>query len=242
MNNRETTMADRQKRTFVIEIPLENSHTASPAMQLSSSQENLLKQLDVDPEVGLSTDQASARREQAGSFNVVPPPIQCPAWACILLPCIKNIPSMKAYREIKPDDAEVLRNGKYIRYDAASLVKGDIIRLEEGDIVPADCVVLTVENELVVDHRNVTGEIKPRSSRKNSQGLAQATQLFWGGHIVEGSGIVVATAVGPDTLVASLIRESKFPPQGPVIYDGNTVDTTNSEEEAGISLVSQTVV
>ena len=49
---------------------------------------------------------------------------------------------MKLFATIQPDDAEILRNGQWIRYDATSLVTGDIIRLEEGDLIPADCIVL----------------------------------------------------------------------------------------------------
>lgn len=43
---------------------------------------------------------------------------------------------MKLFRLVQAEDAEVIRDGRWIRYDASSLVKGDIIRLESGDAVP----------------------------------------------------------------------------------------------------------
>lgn len=207
-------------------------------MNLSQAQQELISSLGADIERGLTTDEASARRESSGFFNTVDPPINCPAWVCCLLPCINHFSSMQAFARIKPDDAELKRNGKWIRYDAASLVVGDLIRLEEGDLVPADCVVLALEegtSELLVDHRYVTGEEKPRSAKLVGN-FVQPTQLFWGGHVVLGSAIAVTTAIGSDTLVASLIRDKRFPPSGDNLSNVHvTVD--DADEEAGISLI-----
>jgi len=218
-------------------------------MTLSKPQTDLLDRLKTNADSGLTTDEASARREADGSFNVVDPPINCPSWVCCLLPCIKHVPSMKAFRQIKPDDAEVKRNGKWIRYDATSLVKGDILRIEEGDIVPADCVVLSLESpsDLLVDHRSVTGEDKPRSSSAvNERGSAQPTRLFWGAHVVQGSAIAVATAIGPNTLVASLIRGKRFPPRDRILEaEANGCFAIaesggdDEEDQAGISLIAR---
>ncbi|GAX25416.1 hypothetical protein FisN_5Lh518 [Fistulifera solaris] len=205
-------------------------------MQLSQAQQDLVANVKADVEKGLTTDEAAARREKQGYFNTVDPPINCPSWVCCLLPCINHVPSMQAFVRIKPDDAELKRNGKWVRYDAASLVIGDIIRLEEGDVIPADCVVLTLEegtSELLVDHRSVTGEEKPRSAKRRGD-FVQPTQLFWGGRVVLGSAIAVTTAVGSETLVASLIRDGRFPPNCDIV---SAVD--DADEEAGISLMAR---
>jgi magnesium-transporting ATPase (P-type) len=219
-------------------------------MKLSEAQIELLKQIGTDPERGLSADEASERREKSG-FNTVTPPINCPPSICCLLPCIKHVPSMKAFSRIKPEDAEVLRDGRWTRYDATSLVQGDIIRLEEGDIVPADCIVLALEEsssstELLVDHRLVTGEEKPRGSNHDGNNM-KPTQLFWGGQVVQGSAIAVATAVGESTLVAAMIREGKFPPREDLLAAGDMVVTSgpdgeashDPDEEVGISLITR---
>jgi magnesium-transporting ATPase (P-type) len=196
--------------------------------------DKVLQRYNVTVEHGLTTDEAEARRESAGHYNTVDPPVQCPAWICCLLPCIKHIPSMKAYKQIAAEDAEVRRNGQWIRYDASSLVQGDIIRLEEGDIVPADCLVLFLEpgcSELLVDHRLVTGQEKPVSARaptdssrmssssssSNNNELPGASpslvgiELFWGARVVLGSCVAICTAVGPQTRVARLIATKHFP-------------------------------
>jgi magnesium-transporting ATPase (P-type) len=157
---------------------------------------------------------------------------------------------MKAFAQVKPEDAEVLRNGKWIRYEASSLVKGDIIKLEEGDIVPADCVVLTVdsENDLVVDCRCVAGEDKPRSASAAAATTTGSTtvkpiQLFLGGHTAQGSATAVVTATGSNTLLASLIRENRFPPKdnGGMVAAADNVQyaTVGADEEVGISLMGR---
>jgi len=187
-------------------------------------------------QTGLTTDQAGRRREEAGSFNTVSPPINCPAWVCCLLPCIKSIPSMKAFSNIQPDDAEVLRNSKWVRYDPASLVPGDVIRMEEGDIIPADCILIGLNNnnttddmtttELLVDLRPITGEerLKTITSEQlggtSSSSMSTTTttttelpRLYLGGKVVQGGGMAIVTAIGPDTVLAKLIAERRFPPK-----------------------------
>lgn len=234
-------------------------------MKLSKAQSDLLARLGTDAEIGLTTDQASARREGDGTFNVVDPPINCPSWVCCLLPCIRHVPSMKTFNQIKPEDAEVKRNGKWVRYDASSLVRGDIIRLEAGDIVPADAVAIDSSADLLVDHRLVTGEDKPVGSSSSGGGeggdegdleaAADGTpadarppllKLFWGGQVVQGSAVAAVTAIGPRTLAASLIRQGQFPPKGNVLLlreadgifrdDGGVGD---DDAQAGISLLNR---
>jgi magnesium-transporting ATPase (P-type) len=210
-------------------------------MALSPSQEELLQQLKTNRKSGLTTDEATERREEDGCFNVVDPPVNCPSWVCCLLPCIKSIPSMKTFRMIKPEDAEVLRDGKWVRYDATSLVRGDIIRLEEGDIVPGDCVVLEVDDEqMLVDCEYITGEEKPRTCAKDSTtGISRPVQLFLGSRVVEGSGEAVVTAIGHKTMLSSIIREKRFPPQGNLLDAPPEYHHRDEDPEVGISLVER---
>jgi hypothetical protein len=204
----------------------------SEKMNLSPVLQDLLQRLKTDSTIGLTSDDAAKRREEDGTFNVIKPPVDCPAWLCIILPCIKHLPAMKAFAQIRPEDAEVLRGGKWIRYDCASLVRGDIIRLEEGDIVPADCVVLDVDaDEILVDIRAVAGDEHLRSATKSSLADSQKPHhLYMGGHVVQGSGTAVVTAIGPNTLLAELIKEGRFPPKEnavPVRDEGDEMQPIN---------------
>lgn len=66
------------------------------------------------------------------------------SWLGLLSPSLHKDHSQHGHllASIKPDDAEVLRIGKWIRYDSALLVKGDVIRMEEGNVVPEDCMLV----------------------------------------------------------------------------------------------------
>mmetsp|Transcript_5002 Transcript_5002/g.12838 ORF Transcript_5002/g.12838 Transcript_5002/m.12838 type:complete len:236 (-) Transcript_5002:160-867(-) len=165
---------------------------------------------------GYTTDEASQVRELVhnDAFNVVPPPVDCPSWLCIVLPCINHLKSMKAHKNCIPEDAEVLRNGKWMRYDAASLVIGDVIRLEEGDVVPADCVLALDKDhqgDFLVDLRVVTGKTRPKQFNMNEIKTRKQRTLLYGGTVVQGYATAFVTAIGTETILSKLIRNGKFP-------------------------------
>lgn len=150
---------------------------------------------------------------------------------------------MKLFKVIQPHDAEVLRDSRWVCYDAISLMVGDIIRLNAEDIVPADCIVLSLGmdhctstdddddakdddddaedevTELVVDAHNITGEMRPKSiTLSESKGgkilsVNSQVELYCGSYVLEGSAIAVVTHIGSDTSVARLMREGKWPPE-----------------------------
>jgi len=65
-----------------------------------------------------------------------------------------------ALRRMVSVDATVLRDGKYVRIPAGGLVPGDVISLEAGDRIPADCRLFEVI-DLKVDESALTGESVP---------------------------------------------------------------------------------
>eukprot|EP00591_Stephanopyxis_turris_P002270 CAMPEP_0195508340 /NCGR_PEP_ID=MMETSP0794_2-20130614/1575_1 /TAXON_ID=515487 /ORGANISM="Stephanopyxis turris, Strain CCMP 815" /LENGTH=195 /DNA_ID=CAMNT_0040635275 /DNA_START=288 /DNA_END=875 /DNA_ORIENTATION=- len=181
---------------------------------------------------------------------------------------------MKSFRNVICEDAEVLRGGEWICYDAASLVRGDIIRLREGDRIPADCVLLSIgstevptegnsssssiDAEMSVDLSPVIGNMnsKPKTihsrdlrkepSNNNSSGTSNNVEdgefegLYYGGHILQGCGVAVVTAIGPHTLVAKLIKGNSWPPQSSSDFDSVADNSCHTDdEEAGISLLSR---
>ncbi len=95
--------------------------------------------------------------------------------------------------------ARVRRDGREYEVDAEALVPGDIIRLTQGERVPADVRLLTV-NRLHVDESVLTGESLP--AEKQTEPLPAQTALgdrtnmaFLGTIVSEGyaDGVVVAT-------------------------------------------------
>lgn len=59
------------------------------------------------------------------------------------------------------------RNGLQVTLKSSELTVGDIIQLEAGDIVPADCAIFYTDHgsELVVDETLLTGEPEGQSKR-----------------------------------------------------------------------------
>lgn len=113
----------------------------------------------------------------------------------------------------------VRRSGREHEIDAGDLVPGDIIRITEGDRVPADCR-LTFVNSLEVDESALTGESLP--IEKNSESMAEETliadassMVFAGTSVVRGFADALVTATGERTefgKIASLIAQRERVP------------------------------
>jgi len=107
--------------------------------------------------------------------------------------------------------AKVRRDGKIKIIDRNLLVKGDIVILEEGDIVPADLRVLKVNN-FSVDEEILTGESVPvrKTSEVQEEKINQiyeAKNLVFAGTLVVGGsseGIVIAT--GKESTMGEIVK------------------------------------
>lgn len=70
--------------------------------------------------------------------------------------------TLAALLELLPQQVKVLREGEVIQLPAAELVPGDIILLEQGDHVPADCRLVEAFS-VRVNNATVTGESLPQA-------------------------------------------------------------------------------
>lgn len=112
-------------------------------------------------------------------------------------------------KKLSTTTARVRRDGEVIEVDAAELTVGDIVILEEGDVVPADLRVLEA-NELKCDESALTGEslsVEKRDAvivgKKVTQSNAE-NLLFSSTFVVGGSGEGVVTAVGGQTEIGGI--------------------------------------
>ncbi len=104
--------------------------------------------------------------------------------------------------------SEVLRDGEVRSIDPVGVVPGDIVVLNAGDVVPADCRVLTAE-ALQVDEAALTGEAYPRHKTPEpvAGGAALGERrgaLFRGSHVVSGEGTAVVIETGARTELGRL--------------------------------------
>ena len=126
--------------------------------------------------------------------------------------------SMEALRKMSAPSAMVLRNRKKLRIGAEDLVPGDIIFLEEGSIIPADCRIID-SSDLRADESILTGESLPVKKGSQSVGkdapLAERSGMVWmNTMVIRGSAKAIVTATALDTQVgkiASTLQESEKP-------------------------------
>ncbi len=120
--------------------------------------------------------------------------------------------AVEALEDLLPRQASVLRSGALVRVAVATLVPGDIVRLEEGDQVPADGQVLEAAG-LRVDQSALTGESHPMfklpglGTDKASMPVTERHDLvFAGTGVVAGGGAFVVVATGMGTEIGRIAR------------------------------------
>ena len=69
----------------------------------------VLSHFGVDEGKGLSWGRVKQIRIEDKHDNRIPPPVDCPAWICCLLPCILRVPKMMYFNQIAAEDADVCR-------------------------------------------------------------------------------------------------------------------------------------
>ncbi len=107
-------------------------------------------------------------------------------------------------REQVAETATVVRNGAPREVPVRAVVRGDLVRLAAGDLVPADARLLTARN-LFVNEAALTGESLPLEKRPAPLGdpsadLAQAASaVFRGSSVTSGAGTAVVVRTGAAT-------------------------------------------
>jgi Mg2+-importing ATPase len=99
--------------------------------------------------------------------------------------------------------AAVLRDGKSTEIPIEEIVPGDIVILNAGDIVPADCLVQE-SKDLFIDEATLTGETYPVEKSIAVLGaetpLAQRANALWmGTHVISGSANALVIRTGKET-------------------------------------------
>jgi calcium-translocating P-type ATPase len=118
--------------------------------------------------------------------------------------------AVEALQEMLPQQITALRDGREVRVAAAALVPGDVLRLEEGDQIPADGQLLSAAG-LRVDQSALTGEPHPAfklpaiGNERESVPLPERQELvFAGTGVVAGAGTMVVRATGMQTEIGAI--------------------------------------
>src|ERR1035437_1365345 len=105
--------------------------------------------------------------------------------------------------------AAVLRDGHELELPVAELVRGDIVRLNAGDLAPADTRLLDAK-DLHVRESALTGESLPMDKAADDlpggqHGIADASNsVFLGTAVQTGIGTAVIVRTGKDTAIGAI--------------------------------------
>jgi len=110
--------------------------------------------------------------------------------------------TLAALRKLLPQQAQVLREGTVIRVPAEQLVPGDIVHLEQGDNIPADCRLIEAFGARV-DNAAITGESMPKvreTAPSKAEDLIDSKNIVLAGtSMVSGQAKAVVFATGMHT-------------------------------------------
>ncbi len=135
---------------------------------------------------------------------------------------LKAMSSLESLRKMTELTARVFRDHRLRRIPSSLLVPGDVVLLEEGDVVPADIRLLEGES-LLVDEAILTGESIP-VDKEPEPALPEDTPLyerrnvlFKGTVVVRGHGRGVVFATGKNTEFGKLsARAGEHSPDTPL--------------------------
>lgn len=125
--------------------------------------------------------------------------------------------ALQALKELATPTAAVIRGGQEKSISSKFLVPGDIIKLSSGDIVPADCRIIS-ETNLLADESMITGEsvavdkITLPIEKKSIPLGDKKNMLFSGTTVVKGRCTAVVVGTGKNTeigKIASLVQEKE---------------------------------
>lgn len=128
--------------------------------------------------------------------------------------------AIEALQEIAAATSRVVRNGKIETIHSEDLVTGDVIVLEAGDSVPADCRIIECAS-MKIEEAALTGESVPVNktvdviSTEGSDDVPlgdRKNMCYMGSNVVYGRGKAVVVATGMDTemgKIADALNDSK---------------------------------
>ena len=133
----------------------------------------------------------------------------------------KSEEALAALQEMSAAQSKVMRDGKLVILHSSELVVGDVVLLEAGDSVPADCRVLESAT-MKIEEAALTGESVPVEKHAEAIELApgaddvplgdRKNMCYMGSTVVYGRGRAVVVATGMDTemgKIAGALTEAK---------------------------------
>ena len=133
----------------------------------------------------------------------------------------KSEQALEALQEMSAAQSKVIRDGKMVHMASSELVPGDVVLLEAGDSVPADCRVIESAS-MKIEEAALTGESVPVEKHADAISLAEGADdvplgdrknmCYMGSTVVYGRGRAVVVGTGMNTemgKIASALTSAK---------------------------------
>ena len=117
--------------------------------------------------------------------------------------------ALESLKKMASPHANVLREGKLIKIPAYNVVDGDIVYLQEGDIVPCD-LFLFETNSLQIDESLLSGESLPVTKNISDRDFSdkiiseRINEAFMSTKVIRGNGRGICTRRGMNTEVGKI--------------------------------------
>ncbi|MBN2228322.1 MAG: cation-transporting P-type ATPase [Candidatus Thorarchaeota archaeon] len=116
---------------------------------------------------------------------------------------------LEALEKLSAGEARVIRNGKEAYISPIDIVQGDIVKLEQGDRIPADARLVNSSN-LMTNEASLTGESVPIIKNEDAHVADNApltdrlNMVYFGTYVASGMATVVTTATGGRTEIGKI--------------------------------------
>merc|ERR1712180_171667 len=118
----------------------------------------------------------------------------------------KSAKIMESFKNLVPQFAKVIRDGRKIEMEAKDLTLGDVVDVQFGDRIPADIRVLESRG-FKVDNSSLTGESEPQLRTPdftNENPLETKNLAFFSTNAVEGTATGIVVNIGDNTVMGRI--------------------------------------
>lgn len=122
---------------------------------------------------------------------------------------ISEYGSEQAFNRLQEDSQKILckviRNGNLVEIKIDEIVVGDVVKLETGDMVPADGFI--IEGELSVDESSINGETKEAYKEKVKDKITDNNRIYRGSVVYSKMALMRVEKIGSNTFYGKIASE-----------------------------------
>jgi len=130
---------------------------------------------------------------------------------------VKSEATLASFQNLTPDEAMVKRDGAFVKMNAVNLTYGDVVKLEAGEKIPADVIIIE-STGMKVNNASLTGESEPLKrvpECTDDMPTRSKNVAFFGTHVEEGVALGCVVKIGDDTTMGEIARSVQLTQKAP---------------------------